>query len=61
MPVDLDLLSCAIMAAPQPLSTPIAEAINDRRFAEAVYRAAIADGTMEGIAYQDPVGADDVA
>jgi hypothetical protein len=49
------------MAAPQLLSTPIAEAINDRRFAQAVYRAAIADGTMEGIAYQDPVGADDAA
>jgi hypothetical protein len=61
MPVDLDLLSCAIMAAPQLLSRSIAKAINDRRFAEAVYRAAIADGTMEGIAYQDPVGADDAA
>jgi hypothetical protein len=27
-----------------------------RRFAEAVYRAAIADGIMEGISYEDPAG-----
>ena len=31
-----------------------AEAVDDRRFAEALYRAALADGIMENIAYQDP-------
>jgi hypothetical protein len=37
------------------------EAIEDRRFAEAVYRAAIADGVMAGVAYRDPSGTGDAA
>jgi hypothetical protein len=61
MPVDLDLLTSAIELAPQLLRKSRAEAIEDRRFAEAVYRAAIADGIMEGVAYQDPAGSDDAA
>jgi len=57
MPVDLDLLTSALDSAPQLLRKSQAEAIEDRRFAEAVYRAAIADGIMENVTFQDPVGA----
>ena len=37
------------------------EAIDDRRFAEAVYRRAIDDGTAERVAYRDPIGAGEEA
>lgn len=45
MPVDLDLLTSAIELVPQLLRKPRAEAIDDRRFAQAIYRAAIAEGS----------------
>jgi hypothetical protein len=61
MPVDRDLLATAVESAPQLLNKSHAEAIEDRRFAEAIYRAAIADGIMEGVAYQDPAGTGDAA
>jgi hypothetical protein len=61
MPVDLDLLTSAIESVPQLLRKPRAEAIDDQRFAEAIYRAAIAEGIMESMTYQDPVGCGDVA
>lgn len=61
MPVDLDLLTSAIESVPQLLRKQRAEAIDDRRFAEAIYRAAIAEGIMENMTYQDPVGSGDVA
>jgi hypothetical protein len=61
MPVDLDLLTSAIESMPQLLHKSRAEAIEDRRFAEAVYRSAIAEGIMERMTYQDPVGTDDAA
>lgn len=61
MPVDLDLLNSALKSAPQLLRRPRAEAIEDRRFAEAVYRAAIMEGAMEGVAYRDPAGTDSAA
>jgi hypothetical protein len=61
MPVDLAVLEDAIRAAPYLLRKPPAEVPDDRRFAEAVYRASIADGTMEGIAYQDPTDDGDEA
>jgi hypothetical protein len=54
MPVDSDLITHALELAPQLLRKSPAEAIEDRRFAEAVYRAAIADGAMEQIRFQDP-------
>ncbi len=57
MPVDRVLLTSALDSAPQLLRKSEAEAIEDRRFAEAVYRAAIEDGIMEGVSFQDPVGA----
>ena len=56
VPVDPELLASAIMSAPQLLRRSRAETIEDRRFAEAVYRAAIADGMMEGVVYQEELG-----
>ena len=61
MPVDLDLLTSAIESVPQLPRKPRAEAIDDRRFAEAIYRAAIAAGIMENMTYQDTVGSGDAA
>ena len=48
MPVDLALLKSALKSVPQLQRRSHAEATDDRRFAEAVYRAAVADGIMEG-------------
>jgi hypothetical protein len=59
MPVDVELLTSAVESAPQLLRKSRAEAFEDRRLAEAVYRAAIADGIMAGIAYQDTAGGTD--
>jgi hypothetical protein len=56
MPIDRDLLTSAVESVPQLVRKSRGEAIEDRRFAEAVYRAAIADGLMAGIAYRDPPG-----
>ncbi len=61
MPVDHALLASVVESVPQLLRKSQTEAIGDRRFAEAVYRAAIADGIMEGIAYRDPAGAGEAA
>ena len=61
MPVGLDLLIGAVESAPQLLRKSRVEVIEDRRFAEAVYRAAIADGVMEGVAYRDVPGTGDAA
>ena len=59
MPIDLDLLVGAVESAPQLLRKSRVEVIEDRRFAEAVYRAAIVDGLMEGVAYRDVPGTGD--
>jgi hypothetical protein len=56
MPVDAGLLTSVLESTPQLLRKSRIEAIQDRRFAEAVYRAAIADGIMEGISYDDSAG-----
>jgi len=61
MPVGLALLKSAVESSPQLLRKSRAEAIEDRRFAEAVYRAAITDGIMEGISYESPAGAGESA
>lgn len=61
MPVDLVLLTNALESVPQLLRKSRVEAIEDRRFAEAVYRAAIVDGIMEGVTYLDPGATDDAA
>jgi hypothetical protein len=59
VPVDLDLLTNALATVPSLLRKSRVEAIEDRRFAEAVYRAAIADGIMDNVAFQDPGGTGD--
>ena len=56
MPVDSDLITHALESAPLLRRKSPAEAIEDRRFAEAVYRAAIEDGIMEDVVYQDVPG-----
>jgi len=61
MPIDLGLVIGAVESAPQLLRKSQVEVIEDRRFAEAVYRAAIADGLMEGVAYQDVPSPGDAA
>jgi hypothetical protein len=58
MPVDSDLLRDAIESVPQLLRKPPTEVPDDRRLAEAIYRAAIADGTMERVVFQEPTEAD---
>ena len=59
IPVDRDVLGRAIEAVPQLGRKPMAEAVQDRRFAEAVYRGAIADGTMERTRFLDPLDKED--
>jgi hypothetical protein len=56
VPMDLALLEAVIMTVPQLGRLTLVETLDDRRFAEALYRAAIAEGIMEGVEYQDPDG-----
>jgi hypothetical protein len=53
IPVDSDLVTSAAESAPYLMRKPLAEAVEDRRFAEALYRTAIADGTMHDVVLQD--------
>jgi hypothetical protein len=55
VPLDIDLIADAIAETPQLLRKEQEEAINDRRFSEAIYRAAIASGIMDQVAYQDTI------
>jgi hypothetical protein len=56
MPVSFDLVNDAVSSTPQlTRKTPI-DAIDDRRFAEAIYRTALADHVMDSIIFQDPGG-----
>jgi hypothetical protein len=59
VPLDGGLLTDAFAEAPHLLRKKLAEAVNDRRFAEALYRVALADGIMERMTYRDPLGEDD--
>lgn len=61
MPVDSDLLTHALELAPQLLRKSPADAVEDRRFAEAVYRAAVADGITEYVKFQDPTDTGEAA
>jgi hypothetical protein len=61
VPFDHDMLADVVDSTPLLLRKSPAEAIEDRRFAEAVYRAAIADGLMKGVTYQDPSDVGDAA
>ncbi len=54
VPLDLPLLKDVFAEVPQLLRKPSAEVADDRRFAEAIYRLALASGVMERVAYQDP-------
>ena len=54
VPLDIELIEYAI-ADTQLLRKGQEEAINDRRLAESIYRAAVASGIMERVAYQDTI------
>ena len=55
VPVDIELIEDAIADTPQLLRNRREELIDDRRFAEAIYRVALASGVMEQVAYQDTI------
>ena len=55
VPLDLELMEDAIADMPQLLRKGYEEAIDDRRFAEAIYRVALASGLMEQVSYQDTI------
>jgi hypothetical protein len=55
VPFDIELIEDAIADTPQLLRNRREELIDDRRFAEAIYRVALASGSMEQVAYQDTV------
>ena len=55
VPLDLELIEDAIAGTPQLLRKGYEEVIDDRRFAEAIYRVALASGIMEQVAYQDTI------
>jgi hypothetical protein len=56
VPIDLELMEDALAEVPLLLRKRPAEVPDDRRFAEAIYRVAIASGIMERVAYRDPLG-----
>ena len=55
VPIDIELIEDAIADTPQLLRNRREELIDDRRFAEAIYRVALASGSMEQVAYQDTI------
>ena len=55
VPLDIELIEDAIVDTPQLLRNRREELIDDRRFAEAIYRVALASGLMEQVAYQDTI------
>ncbi len=55
VPLDIELIEDAIADTPQLLRNRREELIDDRRFAEAIYRVALASGLMEQVAYQDTI------
>ena len=55
VPLDIELMEDAIANTPQLLRKRWEEVIDERRFAEAIYRVALASGLMEQVAYQDTV------
>jgi len=61
VPVGRGAIERAVESAPPLTRKPPADAIQDRRFAEAVYRGAIQDGTTEKVRYRDPAGGGDDA
>jgi hypothetical protein len=55
VPIDLGLMGDALAEVPLLLRKRPEEVPDDRRFAEAIYRVAIASGIMEQVAYRDPL------
>jgi hypothetical protein len=55
VPLDIELIEDAIADTPLMLRKVPEEAINDRRFAEAIYRSAVVSGIMEQVTYQDTI------
>lgn len=55
VPLDLELMEDAIADTPQLLRKGYEEAIADRRFAEAIYRVALASGFMQLVGYRDTI------
>ena len=55
VPIDIELIEDAIVHTPQLLRNRREELIDDRRFAEAIYRVALASGVMEQVGYQDTI------
>ena len=55
VPLDSELIENAVADTPQLLRKWPDEVIDDRRFAEAIYRAALASGIMEQVVYQDGI------
>lgn len=55
VPLDIKLIEDAIADTPQLLRNRRENLIDDRRFAEAIYRVALASGLMEQVAYQDTI------
>ena len=53
VPVDRELIADALDEVPQLLGKSHAVALDDRRFAQAIYRVALAGGVMQRIKYQD--------
>jgi hypothetical protein len=55
VPLDIELIEDPIADTPQLFRNRREELIDDRRFAEAIYRVALASGSMEQVAYQDTI------
>ena len=53
MPVSFELLNDAVSSTPQLIRKTPSEVIDDRRFAEAIYRTALAAGVMENVEFQN--------
>jgi hypothetical protein len=54
VPCDPEFLARVLLEVPQLGRMSLAQACDDRRFAEAIYRIALAEGLLEGVAYRDP-------
>jgi hypothetical protein len=55
VPLNSELIENAVFDTPQLLRKRRDEVIDDRRFAEAIYRAALESGLMRQVAYQDGI------
>ena len=56
VPLDMALIEQVLADAPQLLRKSPEAIINNRRFAELIYRTAVVSGIMEEVGYQDTIG-----